>query len=327
VYVFRDRGGRVLYVGKAANLRTRVRSYFSGDDRRKVPQLLREAVAIDHRVCSGPLEAAVRELRLIQRLQPRFNRQAKAWRKYSYVKLTAERFPRLMVTRVARDDGSCYLGPLPSSGAAHLVREAIESALPLRRCNVRTGRTTVVEPGLPCVAAQLGVAVCPCRGQIDDDGYARIAAIARRGMTEDASLLLRPLEARMARLAAAERFEEAASTRDRLAALARALERRRVVEQLQRSERVLLDTAEGRVELRRGRMVLPEDRDALDGAAPFTPPVAPAREEIDELLTVARWLARHAHRARVVTTRGTFASTFPKLPTYEATRPRAAAGR
>jgi DNA polymerase III subunit epsilon len=76
VYLFRDRDGRVLYVGKATNLRARVRSYFSTEDRRKVPQLLRETVRIEHRVCRGPLEAAVRELRLIQRLEPRFNRES-----------------------------------------------------------------------------------------------------------------------------------------------------------------------------------------------------------------------------------------------------------
>jgi len=67
VYVMRDAGGRVLYVGKATNLRARVRSYFSGDDRRKVPQLLRETATIDHLVCRSPLEAAVREVRLVQR--------------------------------------------------------------------------------------------------------------------------------------------------------------------------------------------------------------------------------------------------------------------
>jgi DNA polymerase-3 subunit epsilon len=326
VYVFRDRGGRVLYVGKASNLRTRVRSYFSGDDRRKVPQLLREAVAIDHRVCRGTLEAAVRELRLIQELQPRFNRQAKAWRKYSYVRLTTERFPRLMVTKTARDDGSTYLGPLPSANAANLVREAIESALPLRRCNVRTGKRAAVEAGMPCVAAQLGVAVCPCRGQVDDDEYARIVDIARRGITHDASLLLQPLEARMARLARAERYEEAASTRDRLSALARALHRRRLVDELRATQRILLDTPEGRVELRRGRVVFPEDRDTFDDE-PTTTASVPAQDEIDELLTVASWLGRNAHAVRVVRTRGTFASAIPRLPTYEASRSRAAAGR
>ncbi len=119
VYLFRDRGGRVLYVGKATNLRARVRSYFSTEDRRKVPQLLRETHTIEHRVCGSPFEAAIRELRLIQRLEPRFNRQSKSWRKYAYLKLTAERFPRLVVTRVMRTDGAYYLGPFRSTAAAH----------------------------------------------------------------------------------------------------------------------------------------------------------------------------------------------------------------
>jgi DNA polymerase-3 subunit epsilon len=328
VYVFRDRGGRVLYVGKAANLRTRVRSYFSGDDRRKVPQLLREAVAIDHRVCAGPLEAAVRELRMIQELQPRFNRQAKAWKQYSYVKLTDERFPRVTVTRAARDDGGCYLGPLHSSSAANLVREALETALPLRRCTKKIGKRAVLDGGLPCVPAQLGVATCPCSAQVAEDEYDRIAALARDGITADPAIVLQPLEARMARYANSERFEEAAATRDRLAALARALRRRRTVEQLHATEVMVLDTPEGRVELRRGRMVLPEDAGRLDvDTPPGSAAPAPGRDEIDELMIVARYLEQHATRVRLVTTRGTYASVLPRVPSYEAVRRRERRGR
>ena len=107
VYLFRDVRGRVLYVGKATNLRTRVRSYFSGDERRKIGQLLRETHTIDHVVAPGPLEAAVLEVRLIHEHLPRFNRQAKTWRRYAYLKLTLnERFPRLSVVRVPKDDGA-----------------------------------------------------------------------------------------------------------------------------------------------------------------------------------------------------------------------------
>lgn len=131
VYLFKDAGGRVLYVGKATNLRARVRSYFSSDDRRKVPQLLRETAAIDHVVCAHPLEAAVLELRLIQAHQPRFNRRGKAWRAYAYLKLTAERFPRLAVVHEARNDGAFYLGPFHSSGAAPACGRRLS---PPRRC-------------------------------------------------------------------------------------------------------------------------------------------------------------------------------------------------
>src|SRR5947208_1059145 len=135
VYVFRGRGDRVLYVGKATDLRSRVRSYFSGDTRRKVAQLLREVERIDHVVCTNTLEAGVLEVRLIHEHLPPFNRQAKLWGRYAYLKLTLdERFPRLSVVRVARTDGCLYLGPLPSTGAARRVADAIESVMPLPPC-------------------------------------------------------------------------------------------------------------------------------------------------------------------------------------------------
>ena len=139
VYLFRGLGGRVLYVGKATNLRARVRSYFGGDERRKVCQLLRETETIDHIVCSGPLEAAVLEVRLIHRHLPPFNHRSKLWSRYAYLKLTLnEAFPRLSVVRTVKPgDGCLYLGPLSSTGAARLVAEAIESAVPLRRCTAR----------------------------------------------------------------------------------------------------------------------------------------------------------------------------------------------
>ena len=260
VYVFRDRDGRVLYVGKASNLRARVRSYFASDDRRKVPQLLRELVTIDHRVCASAFEAEVRELRLIQRLQPRFNRHGKAARAAAYLKLTDERFPRLTVTRTPVAAGS-GLGPFRSAAVAHLVREAIETAVPLRRCATRIGRRAAIADGPPCVPAQLGVAACPCRGHTDDDTYASFVATVRRALTCEPGVALAPLEARMHRLADEERFEEAAGTRDRLAALARALQRRRTITMWQAVERLVVECDGQRVEIRRGRVLWPDDHD------------------------------------------------------------------
>src|SRR5690606_4476088 len=171
VYLFRDDAGRVLYVGKASNLRQRVRSYFSSDERRKVPQLLREVARIDHLVCTGTLEASVREIRLIHEHQPRFNRQLKRWQKYTYLKLTDEPFPRLSITKHLRADGALYLGPLTSTAVARLVAEAIETAVPIRRC---TARPSATPRPAPCTPAQLGVATCPCAGLVSRDEYERL---------------------------------------------------------------------------------------------------------------------------------------------------------
>jgi DNA polymerase-3 subunit epsilon len=300
VYLFRDRGGRVLYVGKATNLRARVRSYFASDDRRKVPQLLREVASIEHRVCANAFEAEVRELRLIHELQPRFNRHGKTWRRYAYLKLSDERFPRLTVTR-APGAGDSSLGPFHSSAAAHVVREAIETVVPLRRCTTRIARRAAIESGPACVPAQLGVATCPCRGQVDDDAYEAFAGSVRRALECEPGLLCDPLEARMHRLARDERFEEAAATRDRLAALSRALARQRSLQMMRAAARVILESADGRVELQCGRVVLD------DG----TLPDIDARAEADEVLLVARWLDRNADHMRVVHVDGTLASRWP----------------
>jgi DNA polymerase-3 subunit epsilon len=316
VYLFRGRGGRVLYVGKATNLRARVRSYFTSERRRKIDQLLREMETVDHIVCAGPLEASVLEVRLIHQYLPPFNRRSKTWRRYAYLKLTLdERFPRLSVVRKARrGDGALYLGPLPSTGAARLLAEAIQTAVPLRRCTAKPRRQP---KEAPCAPAQLGVSLCPCAGQVSEDEYGAVVERLVRGLTCEPALILDPLAERMAVLAAAERFEEAADARDRASALARALSRQRRLESLRRSGRLEIeDTDSRRVVLGAGRLLDgpllafgAEDDDALDGPIP--------RELADELVCVAAWLDAEAPRLRLVACDGELASPLPRLPSYE----------
>ena len=315
VYLFRGRGGRVLYVGKATNLRARVRSYFSTEQRRKVTQLLREMESVDHIVCAGPLEAAVLEVRLIHQHMPPFNRRSKTWRRYAYLKLTLdERFPRLSVVRKARDgDGALYLGPLPSAGAARLLAEALETAVPIRRCTAKPPR----QPrAAPCAPAQLGVSLCPCAAQVSEAQYAAVIGRLVRGLTAEPALLLDPLTDRMNALAGAERFEEAADTRDRAAALARALTRQRRMEALRRSGRLEVEDANGRrVVLAAGRLLDgPLFATFCDGAVTAGPL---PRELADEVGCVAAWLDAEAPRLRLVACDGELASRLPRLPTYE----------
>jgi DNA polymerase-3 subunit epsilon len=344
VYLFRGLGGRVLYVGKATNLRARVRSYFGGDERRKVSQLLRETETIDHIVCSGPLEAAVLEVRLIHRHLPPFNHRSKLWSRYAYLKLTLdERFPRLSVVRKVRpDDGCLYLGPLSSSGVARLVGEAIESAVPLRRCTARPARPGAADArrSAMCTAAQLGVATCPCAGDISEADYSVLVERVVRGLTVDPSLLFEPLEQRMHALADAERFEEAADVRDRAAALARALTRHRRLESLRRAGRVELDVDGRRVVLAAGRLAAagdpggslalfdadnPPDGPAHEPAEPSEGAPLP-RHLVDEVACVAAWLDAEGRSARLVSCEGPWTSPLPAISRYEpGRRPRAAA--
>jgi DNA polymerase-3 subunit epsilon len=230
VYFFKDRDGNVIYVGKAKNLRTRVRSYFYGDDRRSVTQMLRDLTDIDFRVCPTEIEAEVTELRLIHAHAPRYNRRSRPPKSPQYVKLTAEEFPRLSVVRTLRDDGCLYLGPFRSRRIANTVVAAIWDAVPIRRCMTKGGKRSPA-----CSFAQLGVAVCPCDGSVPSDSYREIVDRLRRGIEECPAELLDPLVARVGDYARTARFEEAAEARDRHRALARSLNDRRNWDALRRA--------------------------------------------------------------------------------------------
>ncbi|MGH9225598.1 MAG: DEDD exonuclease domain-containing protein [Acidimicrobiales bacterium] len=315
VYLFRGRGDRVLYVGKATDLRARVRSYFSGDERRKVLPLLREAERVDHVVCASPLEAAVLEVRLIHRHLPPYNSRSTGWRRYAYVKLTLpERFPRLSVVRTPAADGCLYVGPLASTAVARQVAEAIESAVPIRRCTARPPRNPPFREA-PCTPAQLGVATCPCAGTIAEDEYRRLVDQVVTGLTSDPSVLLGPLDERMRGLAATERFEEAVAARDRAAALARALHRQRQFDSLRRAGRLELDVAERRLVFK-GGLLGPQAGVDADGPDPG-PELPVPRHLVDELACVAGWLDAEAARVRLVRCDGELAWPAARLPRYE----------
>jgi DNA polymerase-3 subunit epsilon len=257
-------------------------------------------------------------VRLIAELAPRYNRQAKLWRKYAYLKLTLdERFPRLSVVRVPKaGDGCLYLGPLASSATAKVVAEAVESAVPIRRC---TGRVT--RRAAPCTPAQLGVASCPCAGGIDEGAYAALVDRVVRGLTTEPRLLLQPLEDRMRALAAAQRYEEAASVRERAAALSRALMRQRRLDALRRAGRLTLAIdGEGTAVLERGRLLAQWDGGLLD-PVPIDGPLP--RELVDELTTVASYLDTRAARLQLVESEGELAWPLPRLPRYEPRTPAA----
>jgi DNA polymerase-3 subunit epsilon len=311
-------------VGKATDLRARVRSYFSGDDRRKVGALLREAVGLDHEVCATALEASVREVRLIHELAPRFNTRTKGWRSCVYLKLTTnEAFPRLSVTRVARRDGGTYLGPLPSARVAALAAEAIMSVVPLRRCAAR------LRPGIhprlaPCAPAQLGVASCPCAGTVDQDAYAGYVRRVVRALAGEPELVLVALAERLATLARAQRFEEATLTRRRATALVRALARQRSLDRWRRSGRVVLELPGGPVELVDGRLAgtTATASEGQDEPAPQLIPDPTLMEPLecrvaDELAAVSGWVEGNAHRVRLLHADRGLSCALPPLPSFE----------
>ncbi len=212
VYMFRGQRDDVLYVGKATNLRQRVRSYFGSEDRRKVGPMLRETQSVTHLDLPDALTAEVIESRLIARLLPRYNRAGTRVDRYCYVRLDVDTpWPRLSVVKNPSATG-LHLGPLPSRTMANLVIEAIQSAVPLRRCSARLGRNFTPDPdATACSAAQLGVAHCPCAGTADAAEYARAVEHAAAALSGHPHRVVELLHDKMMQLAHQQRFEEAAS--------------------------------------------------------------------------------------------------------------------
>ena len=310
VYIFKDRDGRPIYVGKASNLRARVRQYFYGDERRSVANMMRELHSIEHQVCETVLEAEVTELRLIHAHLPRYNRRSRPPKTSQFVKLTDERFPRLSVVRTLKDDGLMYLGPFRSKRAADLVVSAIWDAIPIRRCNTRAGSRTG-----KCAAAQMGRASCPCDGSLDEGTYRTIVDQLIAGVRDDPEFLLDALADRMDRLAREQRYEEAAWARDRHDALVRALRGRWEWDSLARAGWLELEHTDGTTAVvDHGTLVetLPPGTSPRLGTVIPDPieisPVPPSVESAEEASLIWRWIEKS--QVRVVECTGTFA--FPR---------------
>lgn len=291
VYLFRGRNNDVLYVGKANDLRARVKSYFYGDERKKIVNLLEEVRSVEGIRCDDELEALVVEARLIVRYEPKYNRRGKTWRRSAYLALdTAEAWPRLKVVRAAKPgDGRFYLGPFGSSAQARLAKEALEEAEPIRRCTASMGRTTRFSP---CALADIGRCVAPCDGRIDPERYEELVRWLVSCLSTSPGELLEALERRMSTLADAERYEEAAAARDRLRALAEGLWRSRFDAWLVGTGRLELRTDEDRVlRFDHGSLISAHTDFDADAVAVPCP-----RERADELAAVRSWIAKHRPR-------------------------------
>ncbi|WP_106208291.1 DEDD exonuclease domain-containing protein [Kineococcus rhizosphaerae] len=233
VYQFQDASGRVLYVGTSVDVHRRVRSYFTASETRpRMTEMVRAATTVVPVVCATPLEARVRELRLIAEHAPPYNRRSKAPEKVTWVKLTAEAWPRLSLVKQVRDDaaaGARYLGPFRSARTAELAVEALHDVHPLRRCTRKIPKRPRADGEGACVLADIGRCGAPClgteRGGQDAASYAQVVEAVRAALGTDATQELTLGRERMRALAAQERYEEAAAVRDRLEAFLTAADR------------------------------------------------------------------------------------------------------
>ncbi len=213
VYFFENERGEVLYIGKATDLRARVRQYLTGYDRRPlVSPLLHEAAAVSVIVTSDEREALILENHLIKKHQPRYNLDLKDDKSYPYLALTDEPFPSLVILRRPRGRFRLLRGPFTGAKQLRRLREAILSVYPLRRCRTMPKRA--------CLNYQLGICPAPCEGHISLDAYTdRVSRITALIEGREWDLFERHLAAEIARAAAELHFEKAAELRDARALL------------------------------------------------------------------------------------------------------------
>ena len=280
VYIFTDGHGHALYVGKSTNMRRRVRTYFTASETRsRMTEMISIAESVTGIESSTALEAEVRELRLIAERKPRYNRRSRFPERASWLKLTVEPFPRLSMVRDVRDDGATYLGPFGSRRTAEAAMTAVHEAIHIRQC---TERLSPRRTRSACVLGEMGRCGAPCNGGETVEQYARHADEVREAFTADAGELVSRLLRRIERLSAAQRYEDAAVHRNRLAAFVRAAARSQrlaafaAVPELAAARRLEQGGWEMHV-VRYGRLV----------AAGTSPPGAHPRPHLDALLATA----------------------------------------
>ncbi len=231
MYRFRDGHGRVIYVGKAKNLRSRLNSYFAdfASLHPRTQSMLSTAAGVDWTVVGTEVEALQLEYSWIKEFSPRFNIRYRDDKSYPYLAVTlGEDYPRVMVMRGAKRRGTRYFGPYSHAWA---IRETVDTLLrvfPVRTCSAgvfkRAGQI-----GRPCLLGYIGKCSAPCVGRISEDEHRELAEEFCDFMAGQTARFTKRLEAQMREAAAAEEYERAARLRDDLAALGRALEKQAVV--------------------------------------------------------------------------------------------------
>jgi DNA polymerase III subunit epsilon len=222
VYVMRDENDRVIYIGKAKDLRKRVGSYYSQPlgYTRKMDGLIESISAIETTVVGTELEALILESQLIRRYRPRFNTVQRNAEQYAYIRVdVGNRWPTVTMAKDRRDDGATYYGPFRSSRRAKDAVQLINGTLPLRTCkrSFKDGRSL----GSPCIELSLNRCAGPCMGLADPEEYLGHVNLVREFLAGNEEALLPSLQQRLELAAAALDFEKAGRLRDDIAKVIR----------------------------------------------------------------------------------------------------------
>lgn len=220
-YLMKDRQGTIIYVGKAKVLKNRVRSYFTGSHDGKTLRLVSEIEDFEYIVTSSNIEALILELNLIKKHDPKYNVMLKDDKTYPFIKLTAERHPRLIITRKVKKDKGKYFGPYPNAFAANETKKLLDRIYPLRKCNTLPDRV--------CLYYHLGQCLAPCVYDVEEQEYKKMVDDINRFLNGGHTEIKKELTEKMLEASEELDFERAKEYRDKIAHIDITMEKQKMM--------------------------------------------------------------------------------------------------
>ena len=220
-YIHKDKNGTIIYVGKAKNLRNRVRSYFRGSHDTKTEALVSEIVDFEFIVTESNIEALLLEINLIKENKPKYNIMLKDDKSYPFIKITNERYPRLIITRQVKKDGGLYFGPYPDVGAANEIKRLLDRIFPFRKCTN--------PPSKVCFYYHIGQCMAHTICKKDEAYFQSMAQEVSDFLKGQDDKIIDDLKGKMATAAQSMEFERAAEYRDLIQAIGTLRTKQRVM--------------------------------------------------------------------------------------------------
>ncbi|SQH66232.1 excinuclease, subunit C [Streptococcus australis] len=220
-YIHKDKNGTIIYVGKAKNLRNRVRSYFRGSHDTKTEALVSEIVDFEFIVTESNIEALLLEINLIKENKPKYNIMLKDDKSYPFIKITNERYPRLIITRQVKKDGGLYFGPYPDVGAANEIKRLLDRIFPFRKCTN--------PPSKVCFYYHLGQCMAHTVCHKDEAYFKSMAQEVSDFLKGQDDKIIDDLKLKMTTAAQNMEFERAAEYRDLIQAIGTLRTKQRVM--------------------------------------------------------------------------------------------------
>ncbi len=220
-YIMKNKDNEIIYIGKAKNLRNRVRSYFKGTHEGKTELLVKDIVDFETIITGTDKESLLLEITLIKKHQPKYNIKLKRGTSYPYLKITNERNPQLIISSEVKKDGGIYFGPYPNVYAASETQHFIQKIYPLRRCNGSQKRA--------CLYYHMGQCLGPCDHEVPVEVYKAQIENIRRFLNGDVKKIKKELRNKMMEAASDQQYERAAEYRDQIQYIETTVERQNII--------------------------------------------------------------------------------------------------